>query len=82
MMYSGGNPLEGILVMEDEIVRRFYYGLPDGDSYTRRGSGSPSLWLKAPAILNTGGKGCLYRDGGLPAVSSPLPGNGWKGTSG
>jgi hypothetical protein len=66
---AGGNPLEGIRVTEDGIIRRFHNGLLDGDSYTQEGSGSLSLRLKALAILNTGGK-AASTGGDLPAVSA------------
>jgi hypothetical protein len=67
---AGGNPLEGIRVTEDGIIRRFHNGLLDGDSYTPEGKRITQPAVEGPGHLEYWREGRLHRDGDLPAVST------------
>jgi hypothetical protein len=67
---AGGNPLEGIRVTEDGVIRRFHKGLLDGDSYTAEGKRITQPAVEGPGHIEYWREGRLHRDGGLPAVST------------
>ena len=67
---AGGNPLEGIRVTEDGIIRRFHNGLLDGDSYTPEGKRITQPAVEGPGHIEYWREGRLHRDGDLPAVST------------
>jgi hypothetical protein len=65
---TGGNPLEGTVVTEDGIIRRFHRGLLDGDSYTPEGKRITQPAVEGPGHLEYWREGRIHRDAGLPAV--------------
>jgi hypothetical protein len=65
-----GNLLEGTVITEDGIIRRFRNGLLDGDSYTPEGKRITQPAVEGPGHLEYWREGKLHRDQGLPAVSS------------
>jgi hypothetical protein len=65
-----GRPLEGTVITEDGIIRRFRNGLLDGDSYTPEGKRITQPAVEGPGHLEYWREGKLHRDQGLPAVSS------------
>jgi hypothetical protein len=67
---ADGKPLEGTIVLEDGIIRRFRGGLLDGDSYTQEGKLLTQPAIEGPGHLEYWREGCLHRDDGLPALSS------------
>jgi hypothetical protein len=67
---TSGNPLEGTVVTEDGIIRRFHRGLLDGDSYTPEGKRITQPAVEGPGHLEYWREGRIHRDNGLPAVSA------------
>jgi hypothetical protein len=67
---KNGVPLEGTVITEDGIIRRFHNGLLDGDSCTPEGKRITQPAVEGPGHLEYWREGRLHRDQGLPAVSS------------
>lgn len=67
---ESGRLLEGTVITEDGIIRRFHNGLLDGDSYTPEGKLIVQPAVEGPGHLEYWRNGRLNRDHGLPAVSS------------
>lgn len=67
---KNGNLLEGTVISEDRIIRRFHNGLLDGDSYTPEGMRITQPAVEGPGHLEYWREGLLHRDHGLPAISS------------
>jgi hypothetical protein len=65
-----GRLLEGTVITEDGVIRRFHNGLLDGDSSTRDGKVITQPAVEGPGHLEYWREGRLHRDHGLPAVSS------------
>jgi hypothetical protein len=67
---QNGGLLEGTVITEDGIVRRFHNGLLDGDSHTPEGKLITQPAVEGPGHHEYWREGKLHRDDGLPAVSS------------
>ena len=67
---KNGRLLEGTVITEDGVIRRFHKGLLDGDSYTPEGRRITQPAVEGPGHLEYWREGKLHRDNGLPAVSS------------
>jgi hypothetical protein len=67
---KNSKPLEGTVITEDGIIRRFHNGLLDGDSYTPEGKRITQPAVEGPGHIEYWREGQLHRDHGLPAISS------------
>ena len=63
---KNGRLLEGTVITEDGVIRRFHKGLLDGDSWTAEGRRITQPAVGCPGHLEYWREGRLHRDQGLP----------------